>query len=100
LREEMRRVMRYLGWQAEWWKQRITPRAGLDRGIEAGIHAYALKQATWHTRLAAFFHTKWNMSAVTPPREAGDAGLQTTRSRSRVNFLVVNNAWSAFRSVG
>lgn len=66
-------MMRYLGWQAEWWKQRVAPRAGLDREIEAGICAYALKQAAWHTRLAAFFLTKWNTSTLTPSREADKA---------------------------
>jgi hypothetical protein len=74
LREEMRRVMRYLAWQSEWWRQRLEPRVDLDREISAGIQAYALKQADWHTRLAGFFRGKWDTSVVTSAREAGDAG--------------------------
>jgi hypothetical protein len=65
LREEMRRVVRYLGWQAEWWKARTALRQELSAQVGAGVRAYALKQAAWHDRFAAFLRAKWNMSAVT-----------------------------------
>ncbi|KAK7008533.1 CxC2 domain-containing protein [Favolaschia claudopus] len=65
LREEMRRVLRYLAWQARWWREREALRTDLFAEAAAGIKAYALKQAAWHERLAEFFRTKWNVPAVT-----------------------------------
>ncbi|KAK7043451.1 CxC2 domain-containing protein, partial [Favolaschia claudopus] len=65
LREEMRRVLRYLGWQAEWWRRRVGLREDLALETLAGMRAYALKEAGWHDRLAEFFRNKWNVPAVT-----------------------------------
>ncbi|KAJ7879447.1 hypothetical protein B0H13DRAFT_1472018, partial [Mycena leptocephala] len=45
LREEMRRVVRYLGWQAEWWRARTALRQALSAQVAAGVRSYALKQA-------------------------------------------------------
>ncbi|KAK7028695.1 CxC2 domain-containing protein [Favolaschia claudopus] len=64
-REEMRRVLRYLGWQAEWWRRRVGLREDLALETMAGMKAYALKEAGWHDRLAEFFRNKWNVPAVT-----------------------------------
>ncbi|KAJ7722085.1 hypothetical protein B0H16DRAFT_1737899 [Mycena metata] len=61
LREEMRRVLRYLGWQADWWRQHATGRSGLEEGTAAGLRAYAVKQAAWHVALAKFFEEMWKM---------------------------------------
>ncbi|KAJ7138480.1 hypothetical protein C8R43DRAFT_1089333 [Mycena crocata] len=68
LREEMRRVLRYLEWQAGWWEERLEPRAGLTLEVAAGVRAYALKQAHLHDRLGAFFKLRWQMSAVQAAR--------------------------------
>ncbi|KAK6985142.1 CxC2 domain-containing protein [Favolaschia claudopus] len=65
LREEMRRVLRYLGWQSEWWRSNAGLRTDVSSETVAGIRAYALKQAAWHDRLAEFFRTKWNVPAIT-----------------------------------
>ncbi|KAJ7023232.1 hypothetical protein C8F04DRAFT_1193688 [Mycena alexandri] len=66
LREEMQRVLRYLGWQATWWREHVSARTdNLSPDIAAGIHAYALQQGDLHERLAAFFKAKWNMPALT-----------------------------------
>ncbi|KAJ6462537.1 hypothetical protein C8R45DRAFT_1064445 [Mycena sanguinolenta] len=65
LREEMRRVLRYLDWQSRWWREREEPRMDLPAAGAAGLRAYALKQAAWHDRIAAFFRTTWNVPAVT-----------------------------------
>ncbi|KAJ7856844.1 hypothetical protein B0H14DRAFT_3448242 [Mycena olivaceomarginata] len=46
LREEMRRVLRYLEWQAQWWRDRATRRKDWDSATAAGAEAYALKQGT------------------------------------------------------
>ncbi|KAJ7457546.1 hypothetical protein B0H11DRAFT_1738205 [Mycena galericulata] len=70
LREEMRRVLRYLAWQAAWWRARATLRSDLEADVEttAGVRAYALKQADWHERLAVHFRSTWNVSAATAAR--------------------------------
>ncbi|KAJ7687061.1 hypothetical protein B0H14DRAFT_2654047 [Mycena olivaceomarginata] len=64
LREEMRRVVRYLGWQTDWWRDRAEVRRRLTREVAAGVRAYALKQGDWHERLAGFLRVKWNVSAT------------------------------------
>jgi hypothetical protein len=70
LREEMRRVLRYLAWQSRWWRERVGVRADdVPREVTAGIDAYALKQADLHDRLAAFFRRKWEMGALTAARQ-------------------------------
>ncbi|KAJ7123795.1 hypothetical protein C8R43DRAFT_1135846 [Mycena crocata] len=65
LREEMRRVLRYLTWQAKWWRERVASRTDTDEAISAGLRAYALKQAAWHERLKSFWRTKWDIRART-----------------------------------
>jgi hypothetical protein len=69
LREEMRRVLRYLGWQAAWWRERTELRTDWSAAVAAGARAYALKQADWHDRLAGYFRLKWNTPALTTARE-------------------------------
>ncbi|KAJ7169372.1 hypothetical protein C8R43DRAFT_821317, partial [Mycena crocata] len=60
LREEMRRVLRYLGWQSGWWREREAWRTeDVSPELAAGLRAYALKQAAWHDRLGVHFHDKW-----------------------------------------
>lgn len=45
LREEMRRVLRFLKWKSEWWKARAGECRG-DSRVSAGKKAYAAKQAS------------------------------------------------------
>ncbi|KAJ7825687.1 hypothetical protein B0H13DRAFT_2241198 [Mycena leptocephala] len=69
LREEMRRVIRYLGWQVTWWRERVNTRPDAAPSVQAGARAYAMKQAAWHERLAGFFQTKWNLSALSTAQQ-------------------------------
>ncbi|KAJ7149496.1 hypothetical protein C8R43DRAFT_887995 [Mycena crocata] len=68
LREEMRRVLRYLNWRAERWRERVAQRPDVTVSVGAGIRAYALKQAAVHDRLYAFFERKWNLPVVQAAR--------------------------------
>ncbi|KAJ7774517.1 hypothetical protein DFH07DRAFT_732456 [Mycena maculata] len=68
LHEEMRRVLRYLGWQSQWWRDHVDERSDVSREVAAGIRAYALKQADLHDRLAAFFEKKWRVSILDAAR--------------------------------
>ncbi|KAJ7509953.1 hypothetical protein B0H11DRAFT_2215787 [Mycena galericulata] len=78
LREEMRRVLRYLVWQSAWWRQRADLRTGLSREVAAGVRAYALKQADQHDCLAKFYEGKWNMPAMKAAQRlvAGDREVE------------------------
>jgi hypothetical protein len=63
LREEMRRVLRYLTWQARSWEEKKVGREGqVSAEIQSGLIAYASRQAAFHHRLAAFFKTQWSVS--------------------------------------
>ncbi|KAG6809653.1 hypothetical protein H0H92_015320 [Tricholoma furcatifolium] len=57
LEEEMRRVLQYCGWQAEWWDQqaRSTNSAALDEGL----HAFAAEQAFVERARANLWCTRW-----------------------------------------
>ncbi|KAJ7116090.1 hypothetical protein C8R44DRAFT_628252 [Mycena epipterygia] len=68
LREEMRRVIRYLDWQTALWETRAVEseaRVGLAGAVRAGIKAYASKQATFHRELCEFFREKLSESVDT-----------------------------------
>ncbi|KAK7040000.1 CxC2 domain-containing protein [Favolaschia claudopus] len=62
--EEMRRVLRYLSWQAAWWREREVWREDVTAEVAAGLRAYARKQAEWSDRIAEFFRKKWDVPAV------------------------------------
>ncbi|KAJ7876671.1 hypothetical protein B0H14DRAFT_2501281 [Mycena olivaceomarginata] len=69
LREEMRRVLRYLSWQATWWRERAELRTDWSVAVGAGARAYTLKQADWHDRLAVYFRLKWDTPALSTAQE-------------------------------
>ncbi|KAJ7747895.1 hypothetical protein DFH07DRAFT_962312 [Mycena maculata] len=68
LREEMRRVLRYLEWQSAWWRARVESRPDVAAEVAAGVRAYAFKQADLHDRLRVFFQTKWKMPVIEAAR--------------------------------
>ncbi|KAJ6449029.1 hypothetical protein C8R47DRAFT_999334 [Mycena vitilis] len=56
IREEMRRVLRYLEWETETWDARgRMQRADVLEETEAGLRAYALRQAQFHRSLRDFY---------------------------------------------
>ncbi|KAJ7215649.1 hypothetical protein C8J57DRAFT_1199378 [Mycena rebaudengoi] len=69
LREEMRRVLRYLEWQTRWWRDQTSRRSDWDAASAAGAKAYALKQATWSERLGGFLRAQWDSNAATSVQE-------------------------------
>ncbi|KAJ6511876.1 hypothetical protein C8R47DRAFT_1173309 [Mycena vitilis] len=58
LREEMRRVPVTLRRKAAWWMERCFP-TGFEDEHKEGANAYATKQATLFTNLAAEFEKMW-----------------------------------------
>ncbi|KAJ7121202.1 hypothetical protein C8R46DRAFT_1050687 [Mycena filopes] len=67
LREEMRRVMRYLEWETTTWAERADGAAGeagvgLSAELRAGKEAYARKQADMYRDLCTWFFAQLNVS--------------------------------------
>lgn len=64
LREEMRRILAFLDWQARWWEGRGTLHAGLSLELMEGMSAYAAKQSYLKTALRTSFMTLWDDAAA------------------------------------
>ncbi|KAJ6455636.1 hypothetical protein C8R47DRAFT_1228133 [Mycena vitilis] len=78
LREEMKRVLRFLRWRAQWWEtRRASRRAGVSPELRGGLEAYAARQAAGAREIARRFKTSWDTSAATAVRMAvrDDAAL-------------------------
>ncbi|KAF7306960.1 CxC2 domain-containing protein [Mycena indigotica] len=61
LREEMKRVMRSLKWEAsEWQKRADEVRSDVDGTTAAGIRAYALRNVYLHTEFIVRFREEWD----------------------------------------
>ncbi|KAJ7248075.1 hypothetical protein C8J57DRAFT_1673431 [Mycena rebaudengoi] len=73
LEEEMRRIIQYLNWKADWWRSRVGLRENIDAKQLEGDRAYALRQAALKEALAASFAAKWEpLTAMVAAARAGD----------------------------
>ncbi|KAJ7197993.1 hypothetical protein GGX14DRAFT_374552 [Mycena pura] len=70
LREEMKRVLRFLRWRATWWEMRRGIRREVSARVRAGLEAYAARQAAGTRQIARRFKTAWDTSAATAVRVA------------------------------
>jgi hypothetical protein len=59
IQEEMRRVVAYHKWKADWWRERSSTRDSVDQVILSGISGYAHKQAAMCTRMAEQCALSW-----------------------------------------
>ena len=59
LKEEMNRVLKYLEWKSEWWRQRAAARTDLNKYLTEGIRAYAQDQADVQAALRVHFRKLW-----------------------------------------
>ncbi|KAJ7493739.1 hypothetical protein FB451DRAFT_1387889 [Mycena latifolia] len=86
LREEMRRVLRYLVWKARWWdSQRRAWGDQIPAELAAGLDAYAVRQAALHRGIATRFKVAWDTSASVVVRSAAreDALLEDKQRQSK-----------------
>ncbi|KAG1843694.1 hypothetical protein C8R48DRAFT_618502 [Suillus tomentosus] len=67
LHEEMRRVLQFLDWQAEWWDEQQDRRDCETTAEREGLVAYANKQADIRRRLASRFRLLWAPHLPQPP---------------------------------
>lgn len=59
LREEMRRVLAFLDWHAQWWVGRATANTELSLEHTEGLVAYAEKQVSIRRALRSSFDQLW-----------------------------------------
>lgn len=94
LREEMRRVLRFLEWRVTWWETREVRWEGISKEVGDGQVAYAARQAALHREIALSFKTKWDVPAALAARHAvlaNDTGLDDTFfSRSVFVFISIS----------
>ncbi|KAJ7448474.1 hypothetical protein B0H11DRAFT_1744214 [Mycena galericulata] len=62
LREEARRVVRYLDWQVGWWDERASVRESESEEMRGGLAAYAKKSAAAFVTLARNFRQELGVS--------------------------------------
>ena len=74
VQEEMRRVLVYLKWRADWWWERTSLRLHSDESIVSGISGYAHKQAAICSRMAKKCACYWlprlEANGITPTWES------------------------------
>ncbi|KAK7033760.1 CxC2 domain-containing protein [Favolaschia claudopus] len=84
LREEMRRVLRFLQWRALWWEDRRTITRAVMPEVKDGLQAFAAQQAAVLRQIARRFKSSWGASvsiavrtalAEDMERLAGDAAM-------------------------
>ena len=59
LQEEMRRVLKFFEWKANWWRAQGGLRGNVAADIASGLKAYAEKQAVIYEHRANRFAQKW-----------------------------------------
>ncbi|KAJ7126583.1 hypothetical protein C8R43DRAFT_1090313 [Mycena crocata] len=60
LDEEMRRVLVFCEWKANWWRDRRFPRSGISSELREGLCAYALEQDAREHFWMEKWAEKWN----------------------------------------
>lgn len=64
LTEEMRRVLAFLTWHAEWWTQQESRRDSVDTFQQEGLMAYARRQSHIRRSLQLHFEHLWRFVGV------------------------------------
>ncbi|KAJ7490197.1 hypothetical protein B0H11DRAFT_2229118 [Mycena galericulata] len=76
LEEEMRRVLQFCDWKANWWAERRRPRPEVSAELAEGLCAYATEQAARERFWKVAWENKWRgvraRAAVALSKEAGD----------------------------
>lgn len=76
LREEMRRVLAFLEWKANWWGLRKEARPVEDRALAEGLRAYAEEQAALQHLLCRSFRSIWK-TPLSEPVEVPSQGANS-----------------------
>ncbi|KIJ89482.1 hypothetical protein K443DRAFT_70826, partial [Laccaria amethystina LaAM-08-1] len=57
--EEMRRVLEFLQWKADWWLQRTESRTTVDASLSEALQAYCMEQSSVQSLLSIHFRALW-----------------------------------------
>lgn len=76
LREEMRRVLRFLDWKVQWWHERAKWIECTDDAVSEGLQAYALRQADFLLHLLLSFTKTWEQPKVKAARAAAQVDIR------------------------
>jgi hypothetical protein len=72
LEEEMRRVLQFMNWRANWWMSLMGLRTGMqDEALREGHEAYAVRQASYMRGKRDCFAAQWKdtMKFIADARE-------------------------------
>lgn len=90
VKEEMRRVLAFLEWKANWWDGQGKAQLNVSDDILEGARAYAAKQAHINRALAASFQARWGAEltqdqdkSMEHGQELGDASTDSSIEFSR-----------------
>ncbi|KAF8870835.1 hypothetical protein CPB84DRAFT_1692745 [Gymnopilus junonius] len=72
LKEEMRRVLAFLEWKSRWWQDRQCTWTGLEKSMAEGVQAFALRQSSLQSQLAAHFRKLWKAPLEDSKKEASN----------------------------
>ncbi|KAF8907258.1 hypothetical protein CPB84DRAFT_1744643 [Gymnopilus junonius] len=81
LKEEMRWVLAFLEWKSRWWQDRQCTRTGLEKSMVEGVQAFALRQSSLQSQLAAHFHKLWKAPLEDSEKEASNDSHTTPASQ-------------------
>ncbi|KAK6992988.1 CxC2 domain-containing protein [Favolaschia claudopus] len=86
LREEMRRVLRFLRWRAVWWEEHRVVERVVSPEVKKGLQAYASQQAAMTRQISRQFKQSWETSASQAVRVAmeNDAMLGEIEGESAI----------------
>ncbi|KAF9472822.1 hypothetical protein BDN70DRAFT_818093, partial [Pholiota conissans] len=78
LKEEMRRVLSFLRWKADWWRDREHANPGVTKDLGEALASYTRRQAALQDTLAARFQSLWKASLHndTPPETLDELAFQ------------------------
>jgi hypothetical protein len=98
LREEMRRVLRYLEWDKSRWeklRQDAAGRTDIAMDFRGGLEAYAAKQAALHAELYSLFRKEMGL----PLDEATTSAIASTVDADALGELFTQGKASSFLSL-
>ena len=80
--EEQERVLRFLGWHADWWTAKANARVVDDPTLADGLRAYAERQASIRHALKQRFQHVWRNThyflAIADKAQAGVSDVMDT----------------------
>jgi hypothetical protein len=91
LREEMRRVLEFLRWKADWWSRRIKSRTTADASLSEGLQAYCMEQSYVQSLLSITFRMLWKTPFKTARMRAWKV-MSTTMTMTPTTMMTVMTA--------